>query len=92
MKRQRYGSLDFFFKTTIGNFLVVQWLSIHVSTGRGVSSIPGQGVKILYAAQPKKANHILCIRDIPYISGYEQADSSKHGGIYHMNTPQKILM
>ena len=39
-----------------GNFLVVQWLGICASTAGGPGLIPGQGTKILQAAQcgPKK--------------------------------------
>ena len=53
MKRQRLAAWTFFSRQS-GNFLVVQWLSLHVSTGGGMSSISGQGVKILHAARPKK--------------------------------------
>ena len=33
----------------IGDFLVVQWLRLHVSNARGLSSIPGWGTKISHA-------------------------------------------
>ena len=32
-----------------GNPFVVQWLGLHISTAGGISSIPGQGTKILQA-------------------------------------------
>ena len=34
-----------------GNSLVVQQLGCHTFTAKGPSSIPGQGTKILYAAE-----------------------------------------
>ena len=34
-----------------GNSLVVQWLGLHALTAEGLGSIPGQGTKILQAAQ-----------------------------------------
>ena len=33
------------------NSLVVQWLGLHILTAEGPGSIPGQGTKILQAAQ-----------------------------------------
>ena len=33
------------------NFLVVQWLGLHISTAVGTGSIPGQGNKILRATR-----------------------------------------
>ena len=34
-----------------GNSLAVQWLGPHAFTAKGLSSIPGQGTKILQATQ-----------------------------------------
>ena len=34
-----------------GNSLAVQWLRLHAFTAKGMSSIPGQGTKILQAVQ-----------------------------------------
>ena len=37
---------------------MVQWLRLCTSTVGGVGSIPGQGTKILHAAQPKKKKNV----------------------------------
>ena len=37
----------------VGNSLVVQWLRLHAFTARNTGSIPGWGIKILCAVQPK---------------------------------------
>ena len=36
----------------LGNSLVFQLLGLHLSIAGGMGSIPGQGTKILHAAQP----------------------------------------
>ena len=41
----------------MGNFLVVQWLGLHVFTTEGLGSIPGRGTKIPQATQPEKKRH-----------------------------------
>ena len=35
----------------LGNSLVVQWLGLHASIAGGPGSIPGQGTRVLQAAQ-----------------------------------------
>ena len=55
-------------KLIIWGSLAVQWLRLHASTARGADSIPGQGTKILQAAQcgpPKINNFYRFIKDIP---------------------------
>jgi len=49
----------------IGNSLVVQWLRLHVSTAGDLSSVLGQGTKILHSAQcsqKKNTKVIICPR------------------------------
>ena len=36
---------------SFGTSLTVQWLKLHASTSGGAGLIPGQGTKILHAAQ-----------------------------------------
>jgi len=38
----------------LGTSLAVQWLRLHASNARGVSSLPGQGTKCPHAAAKKK--------------------------------------
>ena len=40
----------------LGTSLVVQWLKLHLSMQGGEGSIPGQGVKIPHALEPKSQN------------------------------------
>ena len=44
----------YFKETILGASLTVQWLRLHTSTAGGTGSIPGWGMKIPHAAQPKK--------------------------------------
>ena len=37
----------------VGNSLVVQWLRLHAFAARNTGSVPGWGIKILCAVQPK---------------------------------------
>ena len=38
-------------ESALGNSLVAKWLGLHTFTAEGPGSIPGQGTKILKAAQ-----------------------------------------
>ena len=56
-----------FKKQTSGTSLVVQWLELHTSTAGGMGSIPGQGTKILQAAQLAKGEkNVKHMDPIPY--------------------------
>lgn len=39
-----------------GTFPVVQWVRLHAATARSMGLIPGQGTKILHAAQCGQKN------------------------------------
>ena len=53
-----------------GTSFVVLWLKTQASTAGGMSSIPGQGIKISQAKQPEKQSktktNVLCSTSSPY--------------------------
>ena len=72
----------------LGNSLVFQLLGLHLSIAGGMGSIPGQGTKILHAAQPgqkKRSGVILChinfSQSINQSCGFEELPDAAQGAL-----------